>query len=103
MLTPVLQTLEQAGEAVFNAFHQSHGIKRPQLLLVLLPSNHPECRRQVKHWRDVTRKVTTQCLVRTVSRSHLPTHMAPSDVLASAAGNGMPTWMKARKINTATT
>ena len=42
---------------------QCTGNEKPQLLLVFLPSNAPDCRHYVKFWGDMVADVSTQCVV----------------------------------------
>ena len=52
-------------EAGMTAVQQLPGsMSRPQLILVLLPENAPELRREVKRWGDTERHVPIQCVVR---------------------------------------
>lgn len=39
------------------------GARYPQLIVVILPNAAPDCRRAVKHWGDIQRNISTQCVV----------------------------------------
>ncbi|OJT08947.1 Protein argonaute-2 [Trametes pubescens] len=38
------------------------GTRYPQLIIVILPNAAPDCRRAVKHWGDIQRNISTQCV-----------------------------------------
>ncbi|KAL1947711.1 hypothetical protein VTO73DRAFT_13435 [Trametes versicolor] len=38
------------------------GARYPQLIIVILPNAAPDCRRAVKHWGDIQRNISTQCV-----------------------------------------
>ncbi|KAI0361956.1 Piwi-domain-containing protein [Trametes cingulata] len=51
-------TLENVGTAILNGPEKG----RPEMVIVILPASAADCRREVKHWGDCQRKVSTQCV-----------------------------------------
>ncbi|KAI0831166.1 Piwi domain-containing protein [Trametes gibbosa] len=58
------RTLEDCAKRCLNPQYAAQGQTRlyPQLILVVLPANGEGCRRMVKHWGDIQRQVSTQCV-----------------------------------------
>jgi hypothetical protein len=60
----IFQDLKEAGLACLNAPNAiKRGIKKPELIIVILPQSAADLRAAVKQFGDVTMGVPTQCIV----------------------------------------